>query len=562
MIRERIKEAIEQVLGDMRLSNVPIHIERPPFLTQGDYSTNVALIAAKIHQKNPQNLAEDIAQKLSNTIRGVDKIEVARQGFINFFLSREALAEHTEHSARDPLWGVTHKNKGQIIMVEYTDPNPFKEFHIGHLMSNAIGESIARLLDVTGAHVIRVNYQGDVGLHVAKALWAMRKNPRKESTKNIPSTQATYYGEMYALGAKQYEENPEAKKEIDDINRKVYEKSDETINKIYKEGREWSLRHFEALYTVLGTKFDYYFFESETGPKGVTIVRSRSQFFEQSDGAVVFRGEKYDLHTRVFINSLGLPTYEAKELGLIELKREVEPSFTSSITITANEQDDYFKVVLKAAELIFPDLSGKIFHRSHGMMRFAQGKMSSRTGNVITGELLLETLKNKAMGKMQDRSLQRADVIAQKIAVGAVKYVILRRGSNRDIIFDPEKALSLEGDSGPYLQYAHTRVLSLLGEIHKVAIDPNISDVPNVPVSLERILLHFSTVLERCALELEPHHLVTYLTELAATFNSWYSSERIIGGEYPHYGALISMAVEQTLRSGLSVLGIPVPEEM
>jgi arginyl-tRNA synthetase len=291
------------------------------------------------------------------------------------------------------------------------------------------------------------------------------------------------------------------------------------------------------------------------------LVQANSKVFEESDGAVVFRGENYGLHTRVFVNSLGLPTYEAKELGLVEAKKQKEDT-EISLTVTANETNDYFKVVRKAAELIFPDLEGKMLVRFHGMMRFAEGKMSSRKGNVITGESLLIDLKEAAKEKMQGRELPNTDKVAEQVAVGAIKYAVLKQGSGKDIVFDPAQSLSIEGDSGPYVQYAHTRALSLTREAEKQGIEPQVSDAPATAHTLERLLLHFPDTLERAAKELEPHYITTYVTELASAFNSWYASERIIGGTNPHYGVLLALAVEQTLAKGLHALGIPAPERM
>lgn len=519
MIRQRIEEAVGAVVGD-----VPFVVERPRALAHGDYSTNAALVA----KVDPAGLAAKLG-----AIEGVERIEVAGR-FINFFLTREALVPRTE-----PLPKV---NSG-MVMVEYTDPNPFKEFHIGHLMSNAIGEAIARLLERSGAKVLRANYQGDVGPHVAKAIWGKMQKP------------GLSWGEAYVHGSAEYEAH---KEEIDAINAKVYDRSDGEINRLYDAGRAESLAHFEQLYKALGTAFDRYFFESETSPRGLALVKAHPELFVESDGAIVYHGE----HTRVFITSRGLPTYETKDLGLLELKQETVP-VGRSITVTANEQRDYFKVVLEAARKL-PEIAGfaqKTVHVSHGMMRFASGKMSSRKGNIITGESLLAGLVEDSKKKMQGRELKNADAVAQQVAVGAIKYAVLKQGSGKDIVFDPEQSLSLEGDSGPYLQYAHTRAASLLKECQRAGIAPTPDKKP-AALLLERVLVHYRDTFERATKELEPHHLTTFLTELAGEFNSWYAHNRVIGGEYPEYGAYVAQAVERTLREGLETLGIPVPEEM
>lgn len=541
MIKQTIEQAVKEALLGLGAGEAAFVVERPGQMEHGDYATNAALAAAKALKRNPREVADILAKELQGKVEGVEKIEVAGAGFINFFLSRVAIAKEVENAATNNEWGNNDLCKGKKVMVEYTDPNPFKEFHIGHLMSNAIGESIARVLGNAGADVVRANYQGDVGPHVAKAIWGKMQKPELS------------WGEAYVYGNNEYETK---KDEIDAINKKVYERSDEQVNKLYDNGRKQSLDHFEELYQMLGTKFDHYFFEGETWKKGLAVVKAHPELFEESEGAIVFRGK----HTRVFVNSQGLPTYEAKEIGLAEMKRE-HPS-DLYVYVTASEQSGYFEVVFEAIQKVFTDLVGKLVHRSHGMMRFAEGKMSSRKGNVITGESLLMDLKEAAKEKMQGRELTDTEKVAEQVAVGAIKYAVLKQGSGKDIVFDPAQSLSIEGDSGPYVQYAHTRALSLTREAEKQGISPETSDVPTVAHTLERLLMHYPDVVEHAAKELEPHYITTYVTELASAFNSWYASERVIGGTNPHYGVLLVTAVEKTLSKGLNALGIPAPEKM
>ena len=554
MIRSAITQAITTALTSLAAEHVSFTLERPGQATHGDYATNAALIAASLLHKNPKDIAQELCDALcAQHIEGVREIVVAGNGFINFFLSNAALLREVEQAAGEKTWAHSAYYQGKRVLVEYTQPNPFKPFHIGHLMSNTLGESITRVLTYASAQVIRANYQGDVGPHVAKALYVLLQQQNlKPSIAEI--------GEAYVKGNQLYEEHQADKEAIDALNKKIYEHSDPQVNELYAWGKRISLEHFEELYRILGTKFDLYFFESETGPRGIDIVRAHPDVFEFSEGAIVFRGEPYGLHTRVFINSHGLPTYEAKDLGLIELKRE-RCAFDVSITVTASEQTDYFKVVLTAAQAIFHDVAGKYIHRAHGMMRFASGKMSSRKGNVITGESLLHDLQEAAKAKMTDRDIPQEQV-AEEVAVGAVKYAILKQHSGKDMVFDSEKSLSLEGDSGPYVQYAHTRALSLIRTAHKAGIQAGITDIPEELGILERTLVHFPEVVERAAQELEPHYITTYLTELAGVFNSWYAHERVVGGTYPSYGLLLVSAVESVLRQGLFLLGMSAPEQM
>ncbi len=555
-IRWRLREALENALRDVGLDMPLIHIptlEHPAELAHGDYSSNVGLQYAKDAKASPSTLAAKLVAAFG-AIEGISKIEIAGPGFINFYLAPETIAASIEQARSDEKWGSNIALKDIRIMVEYTDPNPFKEFHIGHLMSNAIGESISRLLEYSGADVKRANYQGDVGPHVAKAIWGIRKL-------NADPHDPSQLGRAYAIGAQAYENDPAAEADVDAINAKVYDRSDTAINELYAAGRAASLEHFEELYRTLGTRFDRYFFESETGPRGIALVQAHPEVFEKSDGAIVYKGEKAGLHTRVFVTSKGLPTYEAKELGLAELKLEAWPA-DESITVTAHEQSDYFAVVVAAMKEFMPDVAKHIHHVPHGMMRFASGKMSSRTGDVITGESLLNELQATAKERAAESRADDIGKLSEQIAVAAIKYQVLRQASHKDIIFDRERALSLEGDSGPYLQYAHARACAVAAKAQEQSVEPRASGGVE-PSHLARLIQRFPEIVEYSASELEPHLVTTYLLEIASAFNSWYAQEQIVDGTpAAAHKVALTEAVRRTLKNGLWVLGIPAPEKM
>ena len=530
-IKEKIEEWAKKTLGEGQFNLV-----HPKEIKNGDFTLIVAT-----------EYANEFGEVLSkNLIPEVEKVEVACR-FVNLFLSKEFFVESVnEINEKATDFGKTNLLEDQKIMVEYTDPNPFKEFHIGHLMPNVIGESLSRLFEASNAEVKRVNYQGDVGMHVAKAVWGKLQKPESS------------WGDAYVYGSQNYDDN---KTEVEKINKKIYEKSDQKINNLYEEGKKQSLDYFEMVYKKLGTKFDHYFFESEVGGFGKEIVLEflKKGVFEKSDGAVVFHGEKYDpkLHTRVFINSQGLPVYEAKELGLSKIKYNAYP-YDLSVVVTGNEINEYFKVLLAAMGQIFPELAQKTKHISHGMLRLPTGKMSSRTGNIITADSLIEQVKEKIKEKIDDNS------IAEIIAIGAIKYSILRQAIGGDIIFDFDKSISFEGDSGPYLQYTAVRAKSVL-EKAKNYTTLKVSKVPfDTPIEVERLLYRFPEIGERASRECAPHHIVTYLIELASSFNSFYANNKIIDESDPAspYKLALTQAVAHALTNGLQLLGIKVPEKM
>jgi len=459
-------------------------------------------------------------------------------------------------------------------MVEYTDPNPFKIFHVGHLMANAIGESMSRLVQSSGSEVIRACYQGDVGLHVAKTIWAIKfkiqdlKFKIEDQSQDVKE-KVKWLGEMYVYGSK-FDEDEKIQREIKDINKKIFDKSDPEINSIYEKGRTWSLEYFDLIYKRLGTKFDKFFFESEVAEYGMKIVKEflKKSVFEESKGAIVFKGEEHGLHTRVFVTSQGLPTYETKELGLNMEKFRQFPDLTESVIITANEQNDYFSVLLKAFEFIDKHIAEKTRHMSHGILRFSSGKMSSRKGNIISAEDLLEEIRKLVEDKISDRDFDEveSDKIADKIAIGAIKYTILRQSVGSDVIFDSAASISFEGDSGPYLQYSAVRAKSILERAEKDGLKGLRRDfrLPKAVTMLEKLIVRFPDILERAHKEYAPQHLANYLINLAGEFNSYYAKNVIVDKNEPlsPYRVALTQAFFTTMTNGLWVLGIEVPERM
>jgi len=559
VMKETIENLVKTALVSLGIEAKEIVVEHPVDLSNGDYSTSAALATFRKLEEvtnsregeinlaikrnifgNPKEFAEALAVYMnSHKPAEIKKIEVVHPGFINFHLAPEFFHKSVEEVLeKGDEFGKNESLKGEKVMVEHTDPNPFKEFHIGHLMPNVIGSTLARMFEWNGAEVKQANYQGDVGIHTAKAIYGMLKGAE----------------DPYVFGNKEFEENEGAKAEIKEINKKIYERSDEKINKLYDEGKKKSLEYFDSIYKRLNSHFDYFFFESETAGVGKEVVEKNKQVFvEGENGAVVFHAEEYDpsLHTRVFINSEGLPTYEAKELGLAQIKFKKYP-YTKSIVVTGNEIKDYFRVLLTAMKLIFPELREKTTHITHGMLRLPTGKMSSRTGDVITAENLIEEVKEKVKGE-------------EEVAIGAIKYMILRQSLGNDIIFDLEKSVSTEGDSRVYLQYAYARTNSLLEKAKDQTLSTNSQGLTlNTEVrELERLLYRFPEIVERSMKDFAPNYLVTYLIEIAGSFNNLYAHEQIISDSHESiYLLKLTRAFNIVLKNGLTILGIPAPEKM
>ena len=558
-MEERIRGIVQEKLQELGASEVNFAVEWPADATHGDFAVNAALAASKQLGMSPKEVAEQLAPAIKDALgEDASRVEVAGPGFINITLAPQAISAVLAGS-REESWGKGNTHADERIMIEYSNPNPFKEMHIGHLMSTIIGEAMSRLMESSGATVLRDTYGGDVGPHVAKALWGLKDGGVLETATSED------IGKAYAHGSRAYEESETAKAEIDAINKGIYAMlakdptelaSDErALYESWLRGREVSVGAYRALWERLGTTFDYTIFESETAPIGMRIVKDELEkgVFERSEGAVIYRGEKKGLHTLVFITSHDTPTYETKDIGLAFWKEE-HAAVDQVFILTAAEQIGHFAILLAALEDFAPQLAGKMTHIPHGFLKLATGKMSSREGNVITAEELIRDVIERANEKNED------PLVAEQVALGAIKYMVLRQSAGGDIIFDMEKSLSLEGDSGPYLQYALVRASSILNASSVAPADAASFDV-EAPL-LARLITRFPGIVARAEALRAPHILTTYLTQLAGEWNSFYATGKIIGSEREAETLALVRAFVATMRNGLRILAIPAPEKM
>ena len=552
-----MNEAISRAIFELYEVTTDVHFTRPD-PQFGDYSTNIAMQLAGKVGKNPRDIALQIAEALQAT-GSFTSVDVAGPGFINLWLSDDMLLAEAEREPATPLAGKT-------VVAEYSDPNPFKVLHAGHLYTTVVGDSIARLLEAAGADVHRVNFGGDVGLHVAKNMWAIIRKLGSINADALDEldddlhVRSAWLSARYVEGNEAYETDEAAKAEIVDLNKQLYKLTadddhESPLAKMYWKARAWSYDYFKLFYDELGVvPFEKYYPESVTTPTGIETVQEglKNGVYETSDGAVVFKGEPYGLHTRVFINSEGLPTYEAKDVGLI-MQKWRDYSFDQSIIITGNDIVEYMKVVQKSIEQFEPELVKRSVHLTHGNLKLAGGKkMSSRKGTVL---LALDVL-----GAAREAQEKQHDEANESTVLGAVKYAFLQNRVGGDIVYEPETSVSLQGNSGPYLQYAHARARSIIA---KSALQPF---RPNSLTESERMLVQklsqSAETVERAAQDLMPHLVCTYLYELAQSFNRFYESSRIIGDEREAERLYLANRYAETLAYGLGLLGISAPERL
>ena len=529
--------------------------------SHGDYASNVAMILAKDLKQNPQEIAQSIvAEAISKST--FEHVEVAGPGFINFWLSESVLMKNlADIFQKSEKYGNDLSLTRKKYLVEFAHPNTHKEFHIGHLRNIITGESICRILEKSGAKIIRSNYQGDVGMHIAKAMWGVNKLGITESEDLLERIK--FLGAAYVEGNKAYEEG-RAKSEIEEINKKIYEKSDPQLQDLYEKTRSWSLEYFQSIYDRLSVKFDRLYFESEVADLGkkIALEALEKNILVKSQGAIIFSGSKFGLHDRVFISSQGTPTYEAKDVGLANLQfSEYDPD--EIFHVVGPEQTGYFQVLFAALESIMPESKNREKHIAYGWVRLKEGKMSSRKGNVVTGVWLLSEVKDKIIEKYK-----LSPEVAEQIMIGAVKYSFLKVNLASEIAFDIDESISIEGNSGPYIQYTIARIFGLFRKagIAAQSIDKNLLKTTDLEDQEKQILcklIHYPEIVNKSAQSTAPHYICEYLYQLAEDFNSYYGSVRILSDEKNKNSRLaLSLAVAEVLKNGLDLLGIPSPEKL
>lgn len=553
-MQTKIAKKIEAVVKELFGQDVAVDLARPDEQF-GDYATNVALqIAGKLN-KNPREIADALVEKVKD-LPQITEVTVAGPGFLNIKLSDEALwAEATADPAKTL--------DGKKVVIETNNPNPFKDIHIGHAFNSIVADTISNLLMAGGAEVHRVSYHGDVGLHVGKSLWAIFEEYGDKAPEELSKISEQDFPvkmrEWYARGAGIYEEEPSIKEQVESFANASFA-PEAAIKKVYDICREQSFKYFDKVFERLGSKpVEKRYLESETDKAGRAVVEAHvGKVFEKSDGAIIFPGEKYGLHTRVFISKRGHTLYEARDLGLIQLKaKDFSPE--KSYIVTANEQKEYFRVVLKAAELAMPDIKTKTINIPTGTVKLTTGKMSSRTGQVVTIEWLFAQIEQAV------RELTDKEETVRDSALAAIRYTMLKSRLDGDIIFDINQSVALEGNTGPYLQYAHARAKSIMRKAksqNKEALSFKLSALGSGERNLLRKISEYPEVVEKATAELMPHHICTYLYELAQKFNSFYEHNRVIGDPREAERLQLVGLYADTLKKGLALLNIPSPEQM
>jgi arginyl-tRNA synthetase len=542
-------------------------ISRPPDASFGDLSSTLAFALAPKLKKKPPEIAADVAKKIAipkNSLVG--KVE-AKGPYINFFINQEAFSKTVLEEAEDKKYGHSDVGKGKHVLFEYSEPNPNKPLHVGHLRNTLLGMAVSNLLEANGYKVTRANYINDRGVHICKAMlayemWGENKKPDRKPDH--------FVGQYYALFARKSKDDPLLDQKALELLKK-WEKGDKQTRELWKKMVGWCYEGFKETYETLGAKFDSWFYESNIYEKGKRIVEeamAKGVFKKDAEGAVIAPLEKHGLPNKVLIRPDGTTIYVTSDLALAKAKfQEYDPDI--SIYCVGSEQNTYFQQLFKIIELLGIAPVSKCYHLSYGMVYLPTGKMSSREGTVINADDIIDEVTKLAAEETKKREIVEAKNVeeaAKTVGLAAVKFAMLRIDPKRDIYFEKEKVVSFEGDTGPYLQYAHVRCAGILEKIGKLKTKP---DLKLLTKAEERVLVKkiadFPGIVKHCGANYETHTLAHYLIELTQVFSAFYESCPVAKAESESLKAARAELVKATknvLKIGLNILGIDAPEKM
>jgi arginyl-tRNA synthetase len=563
-IAKIFEATVKKVYGDIETKKIEVSVATNEKF--GDFQTNFAMMNSKIIGKNPRAIAQEIVDNLEpNNV--IDKLEIAGPGFINIFLKSEYLGELLKKS-RNEKYDFSFLNRDGDVIIDFSSPNIAKRMHIGHLRSTIIGDSVARIYRYLGYHLVADNHIGDWGTQFGKLIIGYRKWLNQEAYKENSIEELE---RVYVEFTKQSEEHPELEEEAR-LELKKLQDGDEENYALWKEFIKVSLDEYEKLYTRLDVHFDTYYGESFYHPmmQGVVDELVEKGLAVEDDGAkVVFFPEEDNLFPCIVQKKDGAFLYSTSDIATIKFRRE-NYNVNKLIYLTDERQQDHFKQFFKITEMLGWDVEK--YHIWFGIMRFADGVFSTRKGNVIRLEQLLDEGKKRAYDivneKNPDLSAEEKDQIAEVVGVGAIKYADLSQNRQSPIIFEWDKILSFEGNTAPYLQYSYARIQSILRKAAAEGKEIDYSKEIKIENKQERALAdHIATfpmVVLKAAESFKPNIIADYLFELSKKFNSFYNSCPILNQEDDilYSRGLIAKVAGETIKEGLSLLGIKTLDRM
>jgi arginyl-tRNA synthetase len=537
-------------------------IEVPPAEELGDFACPCFHLA-RVMKKSPASIAEELAKKVAGApfLAGV----TAAGGYLNFFLDARAMADGMIADASDGAFGRPALPQGRRVVVEYSSPNSNKPLHLGHLRNMAIGEATCRILSFCGDQVVRTSINNDRGVHICKSMLAYAECGDGMTPEKAGRKSDHFVGDYYVLFGQKAAVDASWNMRAQELLRK-WEAHDGKTVALWRKMNKWAFDGFAETYRLFGVTFDKEYFESDIYHSGKEIVADgvkRGVFTARPDGAVVADLEKESLGEKVLLRPDGTSVYIVQDLYLAVLK-EMEYHYGLSLYVVGNEQEHHFAVLKALFRRLGNPIGDRLAHLSYGMVELPEGKMKSREGTVVDADDLIRETQELAKTELRGRyslSEKEMEERSLKIALAAIKYQLLKVDTAKNMVFDPKKAISFEGDTGPYLLYSYARASSILRKAGDVP-PGKAGELEKSEVRLLKKIAAFPDTVQAAYGRLSATILAVYAFELAQVFNEFYHSCPVIGSDSAPFRLALVGVFRAVLKRCLWLLGMEEIEEM
>ncbi len=585
IITETQQAILELYKEEVAESVINIQETRKEFEGQ---ATIVVFPITKISKKSPEQTATEIGEYLVAHVEDITKFNVVK-GFLNLSIAESYFLNQFNEEVLAPDFGLYPSN-GKKVMVEYSSPNTNKPLHLGHVRNNLLGYSVSELLKAYGYDVVKVNLVNDRGIHICKSMLAWQKWGNGETPESTGEKGDHLVGRYYVIFDKEYKKEidalkaegqteEEAKKNAPLIKEAQqmllkWEQGDEEVVSLWKTMNEWVYAGFNITYKNLGVDFDKFYYESNTyllGKGTVDEGLAKGVFFKKEDGSVWIDLTADGLDQKLVLRADGTSVYITQDLGTAEMKHD-DFNMDESIYVVGNEQDYHFKVLFLILEKLGKSWAKGLYHLSYGMVDLPNGKMKSREGTVVDADELIESMvttareKTEELGKTNDFPQEDKDELYKNIGLGALKYFLLKVEPKKRLLFNPAESIDFQGNTGPFIQYTHARIKSLLAKANYELTATKPAEI--LPVELEMILqlAKYPAEIAIAAKAYSPASLANYLYELAKLFNKFYHEVphilKMEEGAEKQFRLNLCKKTADIIYAGMLILGITSPERM
>lgn len=591
-IREAVARAISELYGaEFDANNVPLELTRKD--QNGDF-TVVVFPLLRISRKKPEETANDIGEFLKNEFSSISSFEVIK-GFLNLSLSHSYWLNILEQVVADENFGFTRADdESPLMMIEYSSPNTNKPLHLGHIRNNLLGYSLSRIGAATGRKVVKTNIVNDRGIHICKSMLAWQKWGEGQTPESTGKKGDHLVGDFYVkfdqelkkelsalqekgLSKEEAEKESKLMEEARDMLR-AWEAGDEEVVSLWKTMNDWVYAGFDETYKALGVDFDKIYYESLTYTVGRDMVLQgleKGLFYRRDDNSVWADLSENGLDEKILLRSDGTSVYMTQDIGTAKMRFE-DYKIDKMVYVVGNEQDYHFKVLSILLDRLGFEWGKDLVHFSYGMVELPEGKMKSREGTVVDADDLvagmIDTARemSKELGKLDGYTDEEAERIYRTIALAALKYFILKVDPRKNMTFDPRESIDFNGNTGPFIQYTYARVQSVFRKAGEKGIDTALKVDADIALTekeagLIKLIGNFPNVVKDAGESYSPAIVANYVYDLAKEFNQFYHESPIIFEEDAAKRSLrltLSHAVGQTIKQGMWLMGIDVPERM